>query len=120
MAPLADWRYYDSIYTERYMKRPEDNEEGYEDGSPLNFVDGLEAPLLVVHGTADDNVHVQNTMQLIEKLIDSGKEFDLMLYPGKTHSIRGNATRKHLFQRLTDFFERHLGPMSDTKPRYPQ
>jgi dipeptidyl-peptidase-4 len=120
VAPLADWRYYDTIYTERYMKRPEDNEDGYEDGSPINFVDGLEAPLLLIHGTADDNVHVQNTIQLIEELIDKGKHFELMLYPGKTHGIGGNAARKHLFKRLTRFFEQNLGPMSDPNARYPQ
>jgi len=120
VAPLADWRYYDTIYTERYMKRPEDNEEGYEDGSPINFVDGLEDPLLLIHGSADDNVHMQNTIQMIEALIDNGKDFDLMLYPGKTHGIGGNTARKHLFKRLTRFFERHLGPMSDTNSNYDQ
>jgi len=120
VAALADWRYYDTIYTERYMARPEDNEEGYEDGSPINFADGLEAPLLLIHGSADDNVHMQNTMQMIEALIDNGKDFELMLYPGKTHGIDGNTARKHLFKRLTRFFERHLGPLSDTNSKYPQ
>ena len=119
VAPVTDWRLYDTIYTERYMKRPQDNEEGYEDGSPVNFVDGLESPFFLVHGTADDNVHMQNSMQLIEELIDNGKDFELMLYPGKLHGIRGNNARIHLYKRLTRFFEKNLGPSSETPSGYP-
>jgi dipeptidyl-peptidase-4 len=120
VAPFFNDTATTEIYTERYMKHPDDNEEGYEDGSPINFVDGLEAPLLLVHGSADDNVHMQNTIQLIEELIDKGKDFELMVYPGRAHSIRGNTARRHLFTRLTRFFEQHLGPLSDTDSRYQQ
>jgi len=119
VAPVVDWRLYDTIYTERYMKRPEDNEEGYEDGSPVNFVDGLEGPFLLVHGSADDNVHMQNSMQLVDELIDNGKDFELMIYPGKFHGISGSNARIHLYKRLTKFFEQNLGPMRDTSSRYP-
>jgi dipeptidyl-peptidase-4 len=120
VAPVTDWRLYDTIYTERYMKRPEDNEEGYEDSAPLNFVDGLEAPFLLMHGTADDNVHLQNSMRLVEELIDEGKDFELMLYPGKFHGIGGDAARIHLYKQLTDFFERTLGPFRDSATRDPR
>jgi dipeptidyl-peptidase-4 len=119
VAPVSDWRLYDSIYTERYMKQPDDNEEGYEDGSPINFVDGLEGPFLLVHGTSDDNVHMANSMRLIEELIDNGKDFELMLYPGKLHGISGNTARVHLFNMLTKFFEQHIGPPQEMDSSYP-
>ena len=119
VAPVTDWLLYDTIYTERYMKHPDDNPEGYEDGSPINFVEGLEGPFLLVHGSADDNVHMQNSMQLIKALIDDDKDFDLMLYPGKLHGISGSAARIHLFKRLTKFFEQNLGPMREEASRYP-
>ncbi len=118
VAPVTDWRLYDTIYTERYMKRPEDNPEGYEDSAPLNFVEGLEAPFLLIHGTADDNVHMQNSMRLTEELVEKGKDFELMLYPGKLHDIGGDAARIHLYKQLTDFFERTLGPFRDSAVRY--
>jgi dipeptidyl-peptidase-4 len=119
VAPVTDWRLYDSIYTERYMKQPKDNEEGYDDSAPLNFVDGLEVPFLLIHGTSDDNVHMQNSMRLIEKLVDEGKQFDLMLYPGKFHDIGGEAAKIHLYNKLTGFFERTLGPFRDSASGYP-
>jgi dipeptidyl-peptidase-4 len=108
VAPVTDWRLYDSIYTERYMRLPKDNEDGYRDASPANFANGLQGALLLVHGTADDNVHVQNTMVLVKKLIKAGKQFDLMVYPGGGHGIGGNTERKHLFTKLTQFFEENL------------
>ena len=89
VAPVTDWRNYDSIYTERYMGLPTDNAEGYRKSSPVNFAANLHGNLLEVHGTSDDNVHMQNTIQMINAFINSGKQFELMMYPGKTHGIAG-------------------------------
>jgi dipeptidyl-peptidase-4 len=108
VAPVADFRLYDSIYTERYMGLPADNEGGYSEGAPLSFADQLGSALLIAHGTADDNVHMQNTIVLADKLIKARKDFDLMLYPGKHHGIEGNDARVHLFNKLTSFFEKNL------------
>jgi dipeptidyl-peptidase-4 len=108
VAPVTDWRDYDSIYTERYMGLPKDNAEGYKSSSPVNLAGSLHGRLLEVHGTSDDNVHLQNTMQMVSGLIDAGIQFDLQLYPGKTHSIAGAAARAHLFHRIQEHFERYL------------
>jgi len=108
VAPVSDWRLYDSIYTERYMKRPIDNEEGYHEGAPVSFVDDFEGHLLLMHGDADDNVHVQNSIRAVRSLIDAGKDFDLMLYPQRFHGISGTADRMHLYRKMTSFFDRHL------------
>ncbi len=110
VAPVTDWRNYDSIYTERYMGLPKDNEAGYKNSSPVNFAADLHGQLLEVHGTSDDNVHVQNTIQMINNLIDAGKQFRLMAYPGKTHGIAGFATRCHLFHMIDDYFMETLAP----------
>jgi dipeptidyl-peptidase-4 len=112
VAPVTDWRFYDSIFTERYMKGPKDNEAGYRDASPVNFADSLEGAFLLVHGTADDNVHMQNSLYLARELIKAGKDFDLMIYPGGAHGIGGNKERAHLFNKLTRFFEEHLKPQN--------
>ena len=87
-APVTDWRLYDSIYTERYMDQPEDNEEGYRESAPLTYADRLQGDLLLFHGTMDNNVHVQNTMRLVDAFVTAGKSFHLMLYPGIRHGIR--------------------------------
>jgi dipeptidyl-peptidase-4 len=108
VAPVTEWHAYDTIYTERYMKHPQDNEEGYKESAPVNFVAGLEAPFLLVHGTADDNVHMANSLKLVHELIDAGKDFDLMLYPRKLHGISGEKARVHLYRRLTKFFDENL------------
>jgi dipeptidyl-peptidase-4 len=108
VAPVSDWRLYDSIYTERFMKLPADNKDGYDASAPLAQVDGLKGPLLIMHGDADDNVHVQNSVALIRKLIDAGKNFDFMMYPQKEHGITGSADRLHLYRKMTEFFDRHL------------
>ncbi|MFQ5512744.1 MAG: S9 family peptidase, partial [Candidatus Krumholzibacteriia bacterium] len=108
VAPVTDWRFYDTIYTERYMKRPQDNEDGYDEAAPINFVEGLQAPFLLVHGTADDNVHMANSIRLVHELIKEGKAFDLMVYPRKLHGISGRTSRVHLYKRLTRFFDEHL------------
>jgi dipeptidyl-peptidase-4 len=108
VAPVVDWREYDSAYTERYMQRPEDNPEGYDKTALVPLAGKLAVPLLLAHGLADDNVHFANTARMIDALVDSGKLFDLVVYPGKDHGITGPKHRPHLFSVLTRFFERNL------------
>lgn len=108
VAPVTNWRYYDNIYTERYMGLPKDNPDGYDDNSPVNFVKKLKGKFLVVHGTADDNVHLQNSMMLVDALVNANKQFEMQFYPNKNHGIYGGYTRLHLFQRITDFFLNNL------------
>lgn len=108
VAPVTDWRFYDAIYTERYMKLPADNESGYREASPANFAARLDGAFLIAHGTADDNVHVQNSIYLVRELIAAGKDFDFMVYPGGRHGIGGDKARSHLYTRLTRFFEENL------------
>jgi dipeptidyl-peptidase 4 len=110
VAPVSNWLLYDSIYTERYMGLPKDNEAGYKDSSPVNFAADLRGKLLEVHGTSDDNVHMQNTIQMVNNLINAGKQFRLMVYPGKTHGIAGLAARSHLFHMIDDYFLETLAP----------
>lgn len=108
VAPVTDWRLYDTIYTERYMRTPQENAAGYDYGAPLNHVGSLQGRLLVVHGTGDDNVHVQNTIQLIQRLEDAGKQFDMRLYPNKTHSISGTRTQVNLYTLFTEWLKENL------------
>ena len=108
VAPVTNWRYYDSIYTERYMQTPQENPDGYDDNSPINHVDKLKGKYLLVHGSADDNVHYQNTMEMIEALVQKNKQFDLFIYPDKNHGIYGGNTRYHLFTKITDFIINNL------------
>jgi dipeptidyl-peptidase 4 len=103
VAPVTNWKFYDTIYTERFMRTPQENNEGYEGGSPINHVDGLKGKYLLVHGSADDNVHFQNSMELITALVTAGKDFDLMIYPDKNHGIGGAKTRLHLYKKMTQF-----------------
>lgn len=108
VAPVTNWRYYDTIYTERFMGLPQDNPSGYDDNSPTSHVDGLKGKLLLVHGSADDNVHVQNTFDLADRLIKAGKQFDMMIYPDKNHSIYGGNTRIQLYNLLTNYVKENL------------
>jgi dipeptidyl-peptidase-4 len=108
VAPVTDWRDYDSIYTERYAGLVPQFEEGYKKGSPITYAADLKGHLLEVHGTSDDNVHMQNTMQMLNAFITAGKQVDLQLYPRKTHSISGPGTRVHLFTRIRSHFHREL------------
>jgi dipeptidyl-peptidase-4 len=110
VAPVTSWRYYDNIYTERFMQKPQDNPEGYDNNSPINHVDKLKGNYLLIHGSADDNVHYQNTMELIEALVKADKQFDLMIYPNKNHGIYGGNTRKHVFDKITNFLIENLNP----------
>nr|WP_317194057.1 S9 family peptidase [Luteirhabdus pelagi] len=108
VAPVTSWRFYDTIYTERYMTTPQENASGYDENSPINHVDGLEGDFLLVHGSADDNVHVQNTMRLIEALVQADKQFDWAIYPDKNHGIYGGNTRLHLYKKMTNFIKNNL------------
>ncbi len=108
VAPVTSWRFYDTIYTERYLKTPQENAKGYDDNSPINFVNGLKGKFLLVHGSADDNVHVQNTMRLAEALIQANKDFYWAIYPDKNHSISGGNTRLHLYTKMTNFIKNNL------------
>ena len=108
VAPVTSWRFYDSIYTERYMTTPQENASGYDNNSPLSHVDKLEGKFLLVHGSADDNVHVQNSMRLIEALVQANKQFDWAIYPDKNHGIYGGNTRLHLYTKMTNFIKENL------------
>ena len=108
VAPVTNWRYYDNIYTERYMRTPQENPEGYDNNAPENMVDELKGKLLLVHGTGDDNVHVQNSIMLINELIKANKEYDSEFYPNRKHGISGGNTRYHLYRRMTDFVLNNL------------
>ena len=110
VAPVTDWRNYDSIYTERYMSVPAEFPEGYKDFSVVNSAANLKGRLLLAHGTGDDNVHIQNTVQFIQKLIEAGIPYDLQIYPRKTHSISGPDVRTHLYNRILAQFEQYLMP----------
>jgi len=108
VAPVTSWRFYDSIYTERYMTTPQENPEGYDENSPINHVEKLKGNFLLVHGSGDDNVHVQNSMRLIEALVQANKQFDWAIYPDKKHGISGGNTRLHLYTKMTEFIKEHL------------
>jgi dipeptidyl-peptidase-4 len=108
VAPVTNWRYYDNIYTERYMRTPKENPNGYDDNSPIYHVDKLKGKYLLVHGSADDNVHVQNTYEMTSALVKSNKQFDLFIYPDKNHGIYGGNTRLHLYKKMTDFIKSNL------------
>jgi dipeptidyl-peptidase-4 len=109
VAPVTDWRNYDSTYTERYMSKPSENADQYRDFSVVTSTDKLHGRLLLVHGTGDDNVHLENTIQFIQKLIDAQLPYDLQLYPRKTHSIAGADARTHLYTRILAQFQAYLG-----------
>jgi dipeptidyl-peptidase-4 len=108
VAPVTDWRDYDSAYTERYMGLPQENKAGYEKSSPVYAATSLKGDVLIVHGTGDDNVHVQNTVQMVEALLAAHRKFELMLYPGKTHGIAGTQDETDLFHRIQDVFTHAL------------
>lgn len=107
VAPVTDWRFYDSAYTERFMRTPQENPDGY-DCSPLHRYENLKGDLLLIHGTADDNVHYQNTAELAEALVQAQKQFDMQVYTNRNHSIYGGKTRLHLIRRIEDYLDRHL------------
>lgn len=108
VAPVTNWRYYNTIYTERYMGLLSKNAKGYDAYCPINFAHMLQGKLLIVHGTSDDNVHYQNSMQLVNALVAAGKDFDMISYPDRDHSINSNGSRMHLFRHLTNYIEKYL------------
>lgn len=103
VAPVTNWRYYDNIYTERFMSTPQENKDGYDNNSPINFVNELKGKYLLIHGSADDNVHYQNSMEMISALVKANKQFDLFIYPDKNHGVSGGNTRLHLYTKMTNF-----------------
>ena len=109
VAPVTSWRFYDTIYTERFMRTPQENPSGYDDNSPFNYPELLKGDYLLVHGSGDDNVHVQHTMRMVEALIQADKQFDWAIYPDKNHGIYGGNTTKHLYTKMTNFLHEKLG-----------
>ncbi|WP_373709044.1 alpha/beta fold hydrolase [Kaistella sp.] len=108
VAPVTNWRYYDSIYTERFMRTPQENPDGYDDNSPTTYANLLKGKYLLIHGTADDNVHFQNAMEFSQALIQNNKQFEFMAYPDKNHGIYGGQTRPQLYQKMTNFLLENL------------
>ncbi len=108
VAPVTNWRFYDTIYTERFMRTPRENPDGYDDNSPLTHAGDIQGRLLIVHGSADDNVHVQNTYEFTEKLVQAGVQFDMAIYTNRNHGIRGGYTTMHLYTKMTNFLKEQL------------
>jgi dipeptidyl-peptidase 4 len=108
VAPVTSWRYYDTIYTERFMRTPQENPDGYDENSPINFAEQLMGKFLLVHGTGDDNVHFQNSIDFVAALIEADKQFEMLFYPNKNHGISGGNTTFHLYTRMTNFIKEHL------------
>jgi dipeptidyl-peptidase 4 len=108
VAPVTNWKWYDSIYTERYMRTHKENEKGYEDNSPINFADRLTGNYMLVHGLTDDNVHFQHSAEMSNRLIAANKQFEAMLYPNRNHGIGDRAARLHLYRKMTMFLENKL------------
>ena len=125
VAPVTSWRYYDNIYTERYMRTPQENPKGYDDNSPINFTDKIKGKYLIIHGTADDNVHFQNSVQMIKALVKNNIDFESAYYPDKNHSISGSLdnTTFHLWSKMTNWILTNLGnentasPSTQSKPQ---
>ena len=108
VAPVTNWRYYDNIYTERFMRTPAENGHNYDTNSPINHVDKLKGNYLLIHGTADDNVHFQNSLEMVNELVNNNKDFDFFAYPDKNHGIYGGITRLHLYNKMNKFLEKNL------------
>lgn len=108
VAPVTNWRYYDSVYTERYLKTPQENPGGYDDNSPVQFAQNLRGKFLLVHGTGDDNVHFQNSIAFVDALIKANKDYQTLYYPNRNHSIAGGNTRLHLYRQMTNFVLQNL------------
>lgn len=108
VAPVTSWQFYDTIYTERFMQTPQMNPSGYTQGAPLTYADQIDGDYLLVHGTGDDNVHFQNTVEFVNELVEAGVQFETMFYPNRTHGIYGGNTRKHLFRKLNNFILENL------------
>lgn len=120
VAPVTSWRFYDNIYTERFMRTPQENPKGYDDNSPINFTDRIKGKYLIIHGTADDNVHFQNTTQMISALVKSNVDFETLYYPNKNHGIGGQLdnTTFHLWSQMTNWIFENMGN-ENVKPYKP-
>ena len=119
VAPVTHWKYYDTIYTERYNGLPQDNAAGYDKGSPLTYAKNLRGRLLIVHGSGDDNVHFENTLAMVNAFVDANRPFSLMVYPNRNHGIYGGNTRQHLYTLLTKFVEDNLPATSALRAPLP-
>ena len=108
VAPVTSWRFYDTVYTERFMQTPQENPGGYDENSPLTYPNLLKGKYLLIHGSGDDNVHVQNTMRMITELVQANKQFDWAIYPDKNHGISGGNTRLQLYTKMTNFIKDNL------------
>jgi dipeptidyl-peptidase-4 len=109
VAPVTTWRYYDNIYTERFMRTPQENPDGYDDNSPINHAEKMEGKFLLIHGMTDDNVHPQNTYDFATALVAADKDFEFMVYPNSNHGIyTGQNTRFHLYKKMTNFLMENL------------
>ena len=108
VAPVTNWRYYDTVYTERYLKTPQENPAGYDDNSPVQFAQNLKGKFLLVHGTGDDNVHFQNSIAFVEAMIKANKDYQTLYYPNRNHGIGGGNTRLHLYRQMTNFVTENL------------
>ncbi|SDY15053.1 S9 family peptidase [Hymenobacter psychrophilus] len=108
VAPVTNWRYYDSVYTERFLKTPQENPGGYDENSPVKFADQLKGKLLLVHGTGDDNVHFQNSVAFVDAMVRADKDFQTLYYPNRNHGIYGGNTRLHLYRQMTNFVLQNL------------
>jgi dipeptidyl-peptidase-4 len=108
VAPVTNWRFYDSVYTERYMRTPKENADGYDDNSPLSHAEKIKGNYLLIHGSADDNVHLQNTMEFAERMVQSGVQFDMAVYTNRNHGIRGGNTTMHLYTKMTNYLKEKL------------
>ena len=114
VAPVTSWRFYDTVYTERYMQTPQENASGYDENSPINHVEKLKGAYMLVHGSGDDNVHVQNTTRMVNALVEANKQFELFIYPDRAHGIyRGKNTRLHLYNKMTAFIDAQLGSVNN-------
>jgi dipeptidyl-peptidase-4 len=108
VAPPTDWKFYDTVYTERFMRTPQENFNGYAATSPIERAKDLQGRLLLVHGTADDNVHFMQSLAYAEALVQAGKQFDMQVYKDRNHGISGGNTRNHLYTRMCDFLLENL------------
>jgi len=108
IAPVSDWRFYDSVYAERFMRTPQQNQMGYDNGSAIKLAGQLDGNLLIMHGSADDNVHFQNTMEYTNALIDAGKQFDMFVFPDRDHSMRGAKNREFIYSKVIDYFKKNM------------
>ena len=103
VAPVTNWKFYDNIYTERFMRTPKENESGYNDNSPTNFAHLLKGKYLLIHGSGDDNVHYQNALEMVNALVKADKQFDMFIYPNRNHGIYGGNTRNHLYNMMLNY-----------------